>query len=165
MPLPSVDTTPSEPAAPLVVGLTLSSTAHSGKGPRLGIGNTLMGAPSRTASAPVAGSMARGEVTQPGDGAPAGDGKGPTPAALQTRVTPHYPPAAKRDGVEGVVVLFITINEKGRVDSARVLRGIGSGLDESALDAARTTTWFPATIDGQPVRSTRRFNVRFSLHI
>jgi protein TonB len=94
-----------------------------------------------------------------------GDGKGPTPAALQTRVTPHYPPAAKRDGVEGVVVLFITINEKGRVDSARVLRGIGSGLDESALDAARTTTWFPATIDGQPVRSTRRFNVRFSLHI
>jgi TonB family protein len=62
-------------------------------------------------------------------------------------------------------VLSITINPRGRVEDASVLRGLGAGLDESALTAARNTLWSPATIDGEPVRSTRRFNVRFTLQI
>lgn len=60
-------------------------------------------------------------------------------------------------------MLSITINAAGYVESASVVSGLGHGLDESALRAARETLWAPALLDGQPVRTTRRFNVRFTL--
>lgn len=154
---------PAKPV-PLVVGLTLSSTTPSGKGARFGVGNTLVGTPKRTAAPAKAGPLDRG---------PSGGRSGPrnsssskhrTAASLRRSSPPHYPIQAKHDGLEGVVVLSITISAHGHVEDATVLRGLGSGLDESALNAARDTLWSPATIDGQAVRSTRRFNVRFTIH-
>ena len=84
-------------------------------------------------------------------------------ARLRSRVTPEYPRAARREGIEGVVLIALTITADGRVAEARLLRGIGHGLDDAALIASRKTLWSPATIDGRPVRSQRRFNVRFTL--
>ena len=162
-PMPRAEPAPEPPpSTPLVVGLTLSSTTRSGKGPRFAVGNTLMGTPDETAQAPTPGSMVRGAPPPP-ESTDRSLYKNRVSAKLRRRSTPYYPPAAKRDGVEGVVVLSITINTRGEVEKAKVLRGLGSGLDESAINAARSTLWSPSTVDGRPVRSTRRFNVRFTL--
>ena len=46
-----------------------------------------------------------------------------------------YPPEAERAGVEGKVRLRVALDARGRVSSARVLRGLGHGLDEAAVEA------------------------------
>jgi len=157
-----------KPPPPLVVGLTLSSTVGSGRGPRFAVGNTLMGTPEGRARAPKAGPLARAVApsaapVQKDPPSRHSVAKQRRDAKLKTGSEPQYPPQARREGVEGVVVLSITIGRDGRVESAQVLRGLGFGLDESALRAARTTVWVPATVGAESVRSTRRFNVRFTL--
>lgn len=151
------------PPPPLVVGLTLSSTTANGKGPRFAVGNTLMGTPDAVAKKPVVGPMVRAPIVPmpSGDLEPAR--KVRVAAKLRHSTPPYYPPAAKRDGLEGVVVLSITIDPQGQVSKAKILRGLSTLLDESAVAAAKNTLWSPATLNGHPVRITRRFNVRFTL--
>lgn len=155
---------PPKTAAPrLIAGLSLGSTVTGGSGPRMGIGNTALGDPGRVASAPVKRARPSGQ--------PDGEGRAPktehrpvrVAARLKRKTQPAYPKGARRQGIEGVVIVLLTINDAGRVAGARVVKGIGHGLDEAALAAARKTIWTPATMDGAPIKSTRRFNVRFTL--
>ena len=76
---------------------------------------------------------------------------------------PRYPLDARREGVEGVVVLYITIDARGRVADARVVKGIGHGLDEAAEAALRRSLWAPATVGGRAIAAKRRYSVRFTL--
>ena len=64
-----------------------------------------------------------------------------------------YPPDAERAGVEGKVRLRVALDARGRVSSARVLRGLGHGLDEAAVEALTHRCHFTPAIstDGQPV--------------
>lgn len=82
---------------------------------------------------------------------------------MSRAVTPVYPASAKREGIEGVVVVAVTVGAAGEVLSVTVLRGLGHGLDESAMRAVRESVWTPGSLDGRPVRTTRRLNIRFSL--
>lgn len=152
-------TEPSQVAPPLL-GLTPESTSALAAGPALPLGNTMLAGvhsvarPSRVSSGP------RGAVS------PAGretTSKRRTEPKLQSSVLPDYPSEAKRAGVEGVVILLLNIDARGLVQSVRVLKGLGHGLDESAVRAAKQTRWQPATLGPNAVQSTRAFNVRFSL--
>jgi protein TonB len=64
-----------------------------------------------------------------------------------------YPPDAERAGVEGKVRLRVALDARGRVSSARVLRGLGHGLDEAAVDALTHRCRFTPAIatDGRAV--------------
>ena len=64
-----------------------------------------------------------------------------------------YPPEAERAGVEGKVRLRVALDAGGRVTSARVLRGLGHGLDQAAVEAlTRRCRFTPAlATDGRPV--------------
>jgi protein TonB len=64
-----------------------------------------------------------------------------------------YPPEATRAGVEGKVRLRVALDAQGRVSSARVLRGLGHGLDEAAVEALTHRCRFTPAIatDGRPV--------------
>jgi protein TonB len=165
---PPKEATPAAPPPPLAIGLTLSSTTQGGRGPRFAVGDTLMGEPDRVAQAPRP-PRAAVDTTREAPAAPAAprasvkQDRVTSAAKLERSVTPVYPSSAKSQGLEGVVILAITIGPNGQVERAQVLKSLGSGLDESALSAARQTRWSPATLDGQPIRSTRRFNVRFTL--
>lgn len=173
-PMPAPEMPAAEPPAPakpppkLIAGLTLGSTVKGGGGPRFGVGNTAMGAPGRVAAAPKAGPMVRGPVDR---AAPAGSegalSSAPPPkrkpARLRQKFVPTYPDAAREAGIEGTVILALTIGADGVVERVRVIRGLGHGLDESAAEAAKKTRWFPATRGGRPITETRRFNVRFTL--
>lgn len=76
---------------------------------------------------------------------------------------PEYPEAARDEGVEGRVRVELHLDDHGRVIEARVLAGLGHGLDEAALAAARQARFEPATRCGHPVATTFTVGVRFAL--
>jgi protein TonB len=81
----------------------------------------------------------------------------------KTRVKPDYPLKAKQAEIEGVVRVEVTVDETGHVLSARVLSGLGYGLDESAVAAVKQWTFSPATRCGKPLVGTIVIPIRFDL--
>ena len=78
-------------------------------------------------------------------------------ASLQKKV--KYPEMARRAAIEGRVTIQFIVNEKGRVENPKVIRGIGGGCDEEALKAVMTARFKPGMQRGRPVR------VQYSLPI
>jgi periplasmic protein TonB len=95
--------------------------------------------------------------------APTGDPVVDGRARLVHGVVPSYPDAARADGVEGDVVTELIVDAVGAVASARVVRGVGHGLDEAALRAAHQFQFAPATRDGRPVRVRMGWSMQFRL--
>jgi periplasmic protein TonB len=83
----------------------------------------------------------------------------PKPVAVPQ---PVYTDAARAAKVEGRVRVELTVDETGRVVDVKVLQGLGHGLDEAALSAARSATFTPAQRCGRPVRATFTIAMRFS---
>ena len=84
-------------------------------------------------------------------------------ARLVRGVPPTYPAAARADGVEGDVVLELVVGVSGGVESARVVRGVGHGLDEAAVRAADAFRFAPASKDSAPVRVRMLWPMQFRL--
>jgi TonB family protein len=61
------------------------------------------------------------------------------------------------------VPLEIVVSPAGTVETARVLRPAGHGLDQAALDAVRSYRFAPATKDGHAVRVRMQWLVQFRL--
>lgn len=80
---------------------------------------------------------------------------------LQKRV--KYPEIAKKAGVEGTVFLQFVVDEKGNVVDPVVVKGIGAGCDEAALDAIRTAKFKAGKQRGKPVKVKFSLPVRFRL--
>lgn len=76
---------------------------------------------------------------------------------LQQKV--NYPEMARRAGIEGRVTIQFIVNEQGRVENPRVVRGIGGGCDEEALRVVSQARFVPGLQRGRPVK------VQFSLPI
>src|SRR5262245_850868 len=72
------------------------------------------------------------------------------PTILQSTV-PEYTPEALARGIEGVVELQAQADSSGRMRILRVIKGLGFGLDESAISAVREWTFSPALRAGIPV--------------
>jgi TonB family protein len=85
------------------------------------------------------------------------------PVALQQPL-PAYTVEARSAGVEGIVLVQAIIRKDGTVDSFRVLRGLGYGLDESAINTIATKWRFsPGTLNGEPVDVMANIEVSFRL--
>jgi len=69
---------------------------------------------------------------------------------IQKRI--EYPKVALLTGVEGKVYVRALVNELGNVTSAEVIKGIGAGCDEAALDAILKTKFKPGIQRGNPVK-------------
>ncbi len=78
-------------------------------------------------------------------------------ADLQRKV--KYPEMARRAGIEGRVTVQFIVNEQGKVENPRVIRGIGGGCDEAALEAVKQAQFTPGMQRGRAVR------VQYSLPI
>ncbi len=70
--------------------------------------------------------------------------------AIQKKVV--YPPEAQRDKIEGKVIVKAFIDEAGSVRRAEIVKGIGSGCDEAAIAAVRSTRFRPGKMNGKVVR-------------
>jgi protein TonB len=78
-------------------------------------------------------------------------------------VQPAYTEEARTAQIEGKVRVEITVDASGAVINARVLAGLGYGLDEAALAAAKASRFEPGSRCGAPVESTFVIGMRFSL--
>lgn len=93
--------------------------------------------------------------------------------AVQARIRksrkPIYPSRAHRRGIEAVIVLSLTIDERGRVTRVRTIDARAnryrSDFIRAAKRAARRTRFHPKTVNGKPV-ITKRFKrtYRFSIN-
>jgi protein TonB len=77
-------------------------------------------------------------------------------------VTPVYPDLALRAHVEGIVIIEATIDTRGRVIDAKVLRGVPV-LDDAALEAVRKWVYTPTLLDGVPTPVIMTVTVNFRL--
>jgi protein TonB len=82
-------------------------------------------------------------------------------AAIQQLIT--YPEIAKRAGVEGKVYVLAFVDEGGNVTSAKIIKGIGAGCDEAAIDAVRQTKFRPGKQRGKPVKVQVSIPIVFKL--
>jgi protein TonB len=76
---------------------------------------------------------------------------------------PAYTDAARAAAVEGKVRVQLTVDETGKVVSVKLLQGLGHGLDEAALAAARQAQFEPAVRCGKPASATFNISMRFNL--
>jgi protein TonB len=76
---------------------------------------------------------------------------------------PAYTSSARDANVEGRVRVEVSVDAEGHVTGARLLAGLGYGLDEAALEAARRASFEPATRCGKHVAATFVIAMRFSL--
>jgi periplasmic protein TonB len=77
-------------------------------------------------------------------------------------VPPNYPEIALRTRVDGVVIIEATIDERGNVIEARVLKSV-SLLDAAALAAVRQWKFTPARLNGEAVPVVMTVTVNFQL--
>jgi protein TonB len=63
---------------------------------------------------------------------------------------PDYTREARRDGIQGFVILKVLLSAGGKVSRIRVIKGLRAGLTESAIRAACKIQFKPAMKDGQP---------------
>jgi protein TonB len=77
---------------------------------------------------------------------------------------PSYPEVARRQGLEGTVILLVKILVDGRISEVKVKRSSGhSILDGAAVDAARGWVFLPATQGPKPVEAWVEVPVKFEL--
>ncbi len=74
-----------------------------------------------------------------------------------------YPEIAKRAGVEGKVFIRAFVDETGTVVNAEVVKGIGAGCDEAALEAILKTKFTPGKQRGKPIKVQVTVPVLFRL--
>lgn len=86
-----------------------------------------------------------------------------TPVEILSKPAPSYTEEARRLKVEGAVLIQVLFMASGDVRVIGVVRGLGHGLDESAVQAARNMRFRPARQDGQAVDSAGEVEIRFQL--
>jgi protein TonB len=86
-----------------------------------------------------------------------------SPVSL-SRKLPTYSLQARRMRAEGTVVIKVLVNERGTVDEVVLVNGApGADLNESAMRAARSWTYRPATKGGVAVKVWKIEQVAFKL--
>jgi TonB family protein len=114
--------------------------------------------------------LGQGDGSGIGDGSGGGTGGGPyrpgsgvEPPRLLKEVRAMYSDAARRANLEGEVELEIVIRRDGSVGDVKVLRGLGMGLNEQAIQAVRQWRFSPARLKGTPVDVIVEVAVEFRL--
>ncbi|MCC3155009.1 energy transducer TonB [Hymenobacter sp. BT770] len=89
---------------------------------------------------------------------PGGGGNAAIVSAIQKAT--KYPPLALRNQVEGRIFVSFTVNAQGDVSDVKVVKGLGSGLDEETVRAVKT---LPKFIPGK--QNGRAVSVSFTVPI
>jgi TonB family protein len=90
-------------------------------------------------------------------------GNGITAPKLLYKVEPQYTEEARAGKIAGTVLLFIVIEPDGSATNFQILKGMGFGLDEKAVEAIGQWKFKPGTKDGVPVPVQAQIEVNFKL--
>jgi TonB family protein len=112
-------------------------------------------------SAPCTLSFAVGKAPAPANSYRIGDGV--SPPGVVTKVEPRYADEARRARYQGTVVLFVVVDTSGKAREIKVLRPLGLGLDERAIEAVEQWQFRPGMKDGQTVNVQATIEVNFRM--
>jgi protein TonB len=96
-------------------------------------------------------------------GGPRQIGGGVSAPVLIYSVEPEFSEEARKAKVEGNVLVNLWVGTDGLPSHVRVLRGVGMGLDEKALEAVRQYRFKPAMENGKPVLVQLNVEVNFQI--
>ena len=110
----------------------------------------------------------RGGGFGPGEGGGVGGGVfrvggGVTAPALLYKVEPEYSEEARKAKYQGTVVLYVEVDPNGKARNLRVVKSLGLGLDEKAIEAVNKWKFRPGYKDGKPVTVAATIEVNFRL--
>ena len=78
-------------------------------------------------------------------------------------IRPDYPIDAKKEGVQGSVILEILIDAKGTVRSAKVVKSLDPRLDQAAINAIQKFKFRPAMMEDSAVAVKIKYAINFVL--
>jgi TonB family protein len=90
-------------------------------------------------------------------------GDGVTAPSLLEKIEPEYSEEARTAQLAGTVVVGGEVGPDGLAHNLRILRGLGLGLDQKAMEAIEQWRFKPGTKDGQPVDVLVTVEVNFRL--
>ena len=110
----------------------------------------------------------RGAGTGPGFGGGFGGGAyriggGISAPSVLSKVEPEYSEEARKAKWQGTVVLSVIVDEFGRPRDVKVLRSLGLGLDQKAIEAVSQWRFKPGLKDRKPVPVMATIEVNFRL--
>jgi TonB family protein len=90
-------------------------------------------------------------------------GGGVSPPSILYKVEPEYSEEARKAKFQGTVLLFVVVDEKGLPRDIKILRPLGLGLDQKAVEAVEKWKFSPGKKDGKPVAVQAQIEVNFRL--
>jgi TonB family protein len=104
----------------------------------------------------------------PGEGGGVGGGVykvggGVTAPVVIFKKDPEYSEEARKAKYQGTVLLAIEVSPDGKATNVRVVRSLGLGLDEKAMEAVKAWKFKPGYRNGQPVTVAATIEVNFRL--
>jgi periplasmic protein TonB len=90
-------------------------------------------------------------------------GGGVTAPVLLYKVEPQYSEEARKAKFQGTVVVYVEVDPTGRVCNHHIVRSLGLGLDENAVEAIYKWKFRPGYKDGKPVTVAAVIEVNFRL--
>ncbi|MBC8028857.1 MAG: energy transducer TonB [Pyrinomonadaceae bacterium] len=152
-------------------------SSGSGKGNGMGTGTGGgMGPGEGGGLGPGRGGNVGGGDRNDGGGGPGGGGGGTdynrvfsgrevsTKARVISKPEPNYTEDARKNQVQGTVVLRAIFTSGGQVSSIKAVSGLPNGLTERAIAAARNIKFVPATKDGRAVSMHIQLEYSFNLY-
>ncbi len=82
---------------------------------------------------------------------------------LIRKVEPEYSEAARKAKFQGNIVLSVEVDASGQVTNPKVIKGLGLGLDEKALETIRQWKFKPGSKNGKPVAMQVEVEMSFRL--
>ncbi|MDP9115382.1 MAG: energy transducer TonB, partial [Acidobacteriota bacterium] len=110
----------------------------------------------------------KGPGVGPGSGGGFGGGAyriggGVSAPSVLSKVEPEYSEEARKAKWQGTVVLSLVVDDQGRPQNLKVLRSLGLGLDQKAIEAVEKWRFKPGMKDGKPVPVMATIEVNFRL--
>ena len=83
--------------------------------------------------------------------------------ALVYKVEPEYSEEARKAKFQGTVLLSVVVDDKGNPRDINILRPLGLGLDEKAIEAVQKWRFRPGFLNGKAVSVAAQIEVNFRL--
>lgn len=83
---------------------------------------------------------------------------------ILTKPRALYTDSARQAGVQGTITLAVVFTSDAKISHVIVLKGLGNGLNENALRAARNITFAPETENGKPISVVKMLQFSFSIY-
>ena len=89
---------------------------------------------------------------------------GVEPLKILSKQKASYTEAARKAGVQGTIQLAVLFSANGRIENLMLIKGLGYGLDQQAMTAARRITFAPMKRDGKPVSTVKLMEYSFAIY-